>query len=87
MWLPERLFDRLVHAGRAYELHTLPMLGGPEPVRLNALRCGTLVDELDFLGEMLNDPAARSTARTLADYLASRLRKPSWTGLVTIEGP
>lgn len=32
VWLPERLFHRLVAVGRGYDLHLMPRLGGSEPV-------------------------------------------------------
>ena len=39
LWISERLFRRLTSVASGYELHTLPMLGGSDPVRLNGKRC------------------------------------------------
>jgi hypothetical protein len=47
LWLSERLFRRLTAVASAYELHTLPMLGGLAPVRLNQQGCHSLLDELE----------------------------------------
>ena len=69
LWLPERLFARLVHIGSAYELHTLPMLGGVEPFRLNRLQCEDLLDEVAFVAERLHDPLAVQAAQALTDYV------------------
>jgi hypothetical protein len=76
----------LVHIGRAYELHTLPMLGGDESILLNRTRCEGLIDEIEFLASKLDDPAAIVVAQGLVNYLAVRIRRPGWSGSVTVEG-
>ena len=38
LWLSEFLGQRLAHSAAAYELHTLPMIGGSDEVRLNKQR-------------------------------------------------
>jgi hypothetical protein len=86
LWLSARLFRRLTGVATAYELHTLPMLGGSEPVRLNQQRCDSLLDELTFVAERLDDPLAASTAQAIADYVATRARRQGWDGAVTFEG-
>lgn len=86
LWISERLFRRLAAVASGYELHTLPMLGGPDPVRLNWQRCQSLLDELAFVAERLNDPIASSTAQVIQDFIAARVRRPSWDGEVTFEG-
>ena len=63
--VPERVFWRLVYAAKAYELHLLPLLGGVEPVSLSAPMIQTLLSELRFVGERLNDP--------VTDHWVSRL--------------
>lgn len=85
-WLPERLFQRLTLVARAYELHTLPLLGGYEPVTLSRPMCQSVIDELGFVTDRLNDPLAHEIAQVLADFVASRLRRPGWDGSVTVEG-
>jgi hypothetical protein len=86
LWLSGRLFHRLTGVAEAYELHTLPMLGGSEPVRLDRLRCESLLDELAFVADRLNDPLAVQTAQVIADYVAMRTRRPARAGSVTFEG-
>jgi hypothetical protein len=86
LWISERLFERLTKVASAYELHTLPMLGGMDPVRLNRVRCEALLDEVAFVGELLNDPLAAKVARSLSAYLTHRTWDPRWDGVVTFEG-
>lgn len=83
VWLSERLFARLAMTARAYELHTLPTLGGTEPVRLHPAQCDALLDELEFVAERLNDPLAVNVANAVAQYVAGR--RGSGKG-VTVEG-
>ena len=85
-WLSERLFGRLTGVARAYELHTLPLLGGTEPVTLNRARCEALIDEVTFVAERLNDALVTEIAQAIADFLAARIRQPFWDGGVTFEG-
>ena len=85
LWLSERLVRRLVLIAAAYELHTLPMLGDADPVHLNQQRCISLLDELVFVAERLDDPAAATTAQAIQDYVAVRVRRPGWTGEVTFD--
>ena len=86
LWLSGRLFHRLTGVAAAYNLHTLPMLGGAEAERLNRVRCESLLDELAFVAERLNDPLAVRTAQTISDYLDVRMRHPMWDGSITFEG-
>jgi len=86
VWFSERLFWRLRNVAVAYELHTLPMLGGSEPVELNRPMCQSLLDELAFVSDRLNDPLAVGAARVIADYLVIRLRRPMWDSAITVEG-
>ncbi len=86
VWVSARLFRRLTAVATGYELHTLPMLGGADPERLNMQRCQSLLDELAFVAERLDDQLASSTAQTIQDYVAVRVRRPNWDGVVTFEG-
>jgi hypothetical protein len=61
------------------------MLGGPEAEQLNRARCGSLLDELDFVADRLNDALAAQTAQSISDYIANRLRQPTWDGSITFE--
>lgn len=86
LWLSARLFRRLTGVASAYELHSLPLLGGSEPVRLNRARCEAVLDEIAFVAERLDDPLAAATAQVITDYLAVRTRRATWEGTVTFEG-
>ncbi|GAB4062539.1 hypothetical protein GCM10028777_02610 [Angustibacter speluncae] len=86
VWISERLFRRLTQVASAYELHTLPMLGGTDPVPLNRVRCEDLLDEVAFVAERLNDPLAVEVAQLLTNYLTRRTWNPRWDGSVTFEG-
>ena len=83
VWASERLFMRLALTAKAYELHTLPMLGGFEPVLLHPAQCEALLDELTFVAERLDDPLAVSAAQTVARYVSGR--RGSGRG-ITVEG-
>ena len=86
LWLSERLVQRLALTAAAYELHTLPMLSSADPVQLNQQRCASLLDELAFVAELLDDPLAATAAQAIQDYVAIRVRRPGWTGDVTFDG-
>jgi hypothetical protein len=86
LWLSGRLFGRLTGVAAAYELHTLPLLRGLDTDRLNRARCESLLDELAFVADRLNDPPAVQTAQAIFDYVGSRLRRPGWNGAITFEG-
>ena len=86
MWLSDRLFGRLTGVASAYELHTLPLLGGCEPVRLNRLQCEDVLDEVEFVAERLNDPLVIESAQQIANHPLVRTRRPGRTGVVTVEG-
>jgi hypothetical protein len=85
LWLSGRLFHRLTGIATAYDLHTLPQLGGLEDDRLNRARCESLLDELAFVAERLNDPLAIGVAQAISDYVVARLRRPLWDGSVTFQ--
>ena len=86
LWLSERLVQRLLLVAAAYELHTLPLLSSADPIRLNQQRCAPLLDELAFVADRLDDPAAATTAQAIQDYVAARVRRPGWSGEVTFDG-
>lgn len=56
LWIPERLWRRLQCLGAAYELHLLPILGGPDILFLNSQQVEVLISELEFVAETINDP-------------------------------
>lgn len=85
LWFSDRLFRRLVLIATGYELHTLPLLGGSAPVRLTRAMCESLADEVAFVAERVDGAPTIQTAQRLTDYIAARLRRPSWDGPLTIE--
>ncbi len=86
LWISERLFGRLTQVASAYELHTLPLLGGMDPVPLNRARCQELLEEVAFVAERLNDPLVAEVAHSLSAYLTRRTWDPRWDATVTFEG-
>lgn len=56
VWIPERIWGRLAAIGSAYELHYLPMLGGEPEVRTwDAVQAQTILDELAFIADVVED--------------------------------
>ena len=49
------------------------MLGGTERITLGRAQCESLLDELEFVIEQLNDDLALATARSIAQYVRSRI--------------
>jgi len=86
LWVSERLFARLTAVAAGYELHTLPMLGQSDPVALNRARCTSLLTEVTFVAERLNDPLIQEIAQVLQHYITRRTNNPLWDGSITIEG-
>jgi hypothetical protein len=81
VWIPEALFDRLVQIGKAYSLHVLPMLGGSERIPLNRLAAESLLDELAFVAERVNDDLFVRHIGDTERFVAETLRRP---GEVTV---
>ena len=65
LWIPERLWRRLQCLGAAYELHLLPVLGGPDILFLNSTQVEVLNSELEFVAETVNDHLVVSHVRAL----------------------
>lgn len=86
LWLSARLFRRLTGVARAYELHALPLFADPDPIRLNRARCESVLYEIEFVAERLDDPVAVGMAQSITDYLNVRTRRAGWDGSVTFEG-
>ena len=66
VWIPERLWDRLLHIGAAYQLHLLPLLDGTtNPVFLNPVQVEGLLQELRFVASIVDDRLLRSLVSSL----------------------
>jgi hypothetical protein len=46
----------------------------------------SMLDEIAFVAERLDDPVAVGMAQSIAEYLTVRTRRPVWDGPVTFEG-
>jgi len=84
LWFSGRLFRRLTTIGDAYELHTLPLLDGSTDLRLNQTQCISLVDEVAFVAERINDDVLVSLAQSFSDYVTTRVRRSAWLGHITV---
>lgn len=72
-WIPERIWHRLRALGSAYELHLLPLLDGTtDPVFLNPAQAEQFLDELRFVGELVDDPLVEAQVRALVSLAAER---------------
>ena|SRR6266540_3470274 len=86
IWIPDRLFARMQHVGKAYELHVLPRL---DPYARNSLgreQVESLLDEIEFLDKVVDDPVLRVQLEQLRSVALKVVREPIRTELV-IEGP
>jgi hypothetical protein len=72
--IPDRLVGRLLHLGRAYELHLLPLLPGVDALALNATQVENLIEELDWVAAHVDDPALRSACDDLRPVLQAGRR-------------
>lgn len=73
VWVPERIWDRCFHMGRAYELHLLAVLdGSTEPVFLSPLQVDQLLNEMRFIGDRADDPLVEELVRSLIELAEER---------------
>lgn len=67
-WVPERLWRRIHALGVAYELHHLTLTdGGSEPRLFNSTQAHALLDELEFVGRLVDE-------RLLHEHLSAVVR-------------
>ncbi|SRR6266540_3430523 len=86
VWIPERLFSRMQHLAKAYEFHVLTRLDPYGRNSLNVEQVESLLDEVEFIGRVVEDEALRvQLERLRAVAVAVRGAGPR-TELV-IEGP
>jgi len=74
VWVPERLFLRLVHLADAYDLHVTSRLGVGTVVLSRPL-ARSFLDEVAFVGERVDDPALLPWLQRIADYGEHVLRR------------
>ncbi len=85
IWIPERIWYRIVNVGKAYDLHLLPLCLpiGTDDVFLNGLQAESLIDEIVFVATIMDDDIVRDVVTKLEPLLAeARLHKG-----IGIEGP
>lgn len=81
-WIPERLWDRVLGLGRAYQLHVLGLFAGEERFELNPPQIESLLDELHLLGTIVDDDLLRSHLEAVREAAARVLGDPALVGLV-----
>jgi hypothetical protein len=67
VWMPERLFDRLVYVAKGYELHVLSNLQVDDTVLSRPL-IEAFVDEVTFVAERLDDNVLIPWLQRLVDH-------------------
>ncbi len=87
VYVPDRLFDRIQHLARGYDLHILPGLHLNHRNDLERDRTTSLIDELEFLAEVTNDPALFAAIAVRRDAASRALRDPIRSKKFLIEGP
>jgi hypothetical protein len=86
LWVPERVFWRLVHVAKGYSLHLLPLLGDADPIRLSKPMIQTLIDEVHFVLDRLQDPVLELWADQIIEIAQATLRQPGDDVYLTVEG-
>jgi hypothetical protein len=87
VYVPDRLFDRMQHLARAYDLHILPGLHPYHRNELNHERTASLIDELEFLAGIVSDGALIEAIVVLRDAASVALRSPRSSKTFLVEGP
>jgi hypothetical protein len=87
VYLPERLFYRMLDLGRAYDLHILPSLHLYDRNELDRDRTASLIEELEFLADVVNDRALTGAITVLRDAASRAARSPLDSTRFFIEGP
>ena len=85
--IPERLFVRMKYLADAYELHVLPGLETHGDNVLNRERAETLIEELEYLGTVVNDPLLLPHIAALRDAALECTRSPFPGSQLGVEGP
>jgi hypothetical protein len=78
--VPERVFWRLAAVAKAYDLHLLPLLGESEPIELAKPMAETLIDEVSFVMDRLNDPVVELWGRGSSTLLQQLCGSPATIG-------
>jgi hypothetical protein len=86
--MPENLFVRCQLIARAYSLHLLPSINYNESISLDRTQCQGLIEELEFIQFVVNDPLLETYLRPLKEIVLQCARSPFInTTFLLIEGP
>jgi hypothetical protein len=77
VFIPERLFNRLLLLGRAYSLHFAELVDAQAESSLNSTQCEGAAEELHFLEQVVGDAALTGTLKELV----SRVERAASTGM------
>ena len=86
--MPERVFARCQHLAQAYSLHLLSSINYYESTSLDPTQCQTLVEELEFIQLVVNDPLLEKYLPRFKEIALQCAQSPFInTTLLVIEGP
>lgn len=80
------LFHRAQLIGKAYDLHVLPGIEVYDETHLTKAQCQAMVDEIEFVIEVVNDPLLRTSVKPLHDASLECSRSPFDARLI-VSGP
>ena len=72
--VPPFVFGRLTGIGSTYELHYLGSLAYDQQSRLNPTQAEALLDEIDFVLALVNDPLLRSAIDPVRETVTACIR-------------
>ncbi len=84
--MPEGLFARAQSIARAYNLHLLPVIEVYAETTLNKAQCVTLLEEVQFVGRVVNDHLLAEHLLALEQMLVAGVNS-SGPAAILIEGP
>lgn len=86
VWIPERLFDRVRLIAAGYGLHVLPGVDMNDRNVLQPEQVQTLLDEIEFIGSLIQDAALLEQLEQLRQvaYAVTRRSRPAE---LIIQGP
>jgi len=77
IFVSERLYERLLNLGRAYSLHFAALLDLHGETKLNSVQCESFLEEVEFLDEVILDPAISEVLAKLVARLMEVARRPN----------
>jgi hypothetical protein len=87
LYVPGSIFGRILAVGGAYRLHVLgAVMASEATVGLNPLQCQGLLDELKWVGTVLNDPLVADVIPAIQQRVAVCARSRDEQLLVVFEG-